>query len=369
MRYSSRISRYIATTPDWLVRLQEDYRINAIGDGDLVSLKYDQIESPMYEQIVQECRGLVVHIPTGKILAHPYNKFWNHGDTLATPIDWSTARVLEKLDGSLMTLYWHEERWNVASSGTPRAGGQIGDVEGMTFRDLFWQTFCALGMQQPEQCDASVCFMFELCTAENRIVVRHDKPRIVLHGARDMTNGTELDRDQLASYADEYKWEVVRSYPISSIEDCLHAAEQVDPIECEGFIVVDAAFNRVKIKSPRYVILHHMKGAATPRRAIELWQTGEAGELLSHFPEMALQILPIHERLDRLAEIAVDDVVANSDAPDRKAFAMAIKTKPWSAVAFKLYGASNTNVDAAKAIMRASSLAALERMLESDGAA
>jgi hypothetical protein len=58
-------------------------------DGDLVSLKYNQIESPMHEPIVQECRGMVVHVPTGTILAHPYNKFWNHGEALAAPIDWA----------------------------------------------------------------------------------------------------------------------------------------------------------------------------------------------------------------------------------------------------------------------------------------
>lgn len=358
------IQALIASDPNWLARLVEDFKIHVVRDGDLVSLKYNQIESPMHEPIVQECRGMVVDVVRGKVLAHPYNKFWNHGDVLAAEIDWSTANVLEKLDGSLMILYWDDiapSGWSVASSGTPRAGGSYGDCTDVTFRDMFWATFHALGMRLPD--DGGNCFMFELCAPSNRIVVRYEAPRLVLHGSRHLATGREWSTTELADTAKAFNWELVKSYPITSIADCLAAAEALDPIACEGFIVVDAAFNRVKIKSPRYVLLHHMKGEATLRRSIELWQTGETGELLSHFPEMAPQILPVHERLDRLAEKAAEGTAWASPAATRKDFALAVKNQPWASVAFKLYG-NEVTPDAAKAVMRASSLAALERMLE-----
>lgn len=354
----------IARDPNWLVRLEQEFKIKVVRDGDLVSLKYDQIESPMHTRIAQECRGMVVDVPRGKILAHPYNKFWNHGEPLAADIDWSTARVQDKLDGSLMILYWDDrhECWEVASSGHPTAGGPVNDT-GMTFGDLFWRAFCQLGMRAPDAYARDLCFMFELCCDENRIVVKHEKPRLVLYGARDVETGEEMDREWLSSGGDLWNWEVVREFPISTVEDCLAAAEQLDPLHSEGFVVVDAAFNRIKIKSPRYVALHHMKGEATPRRAIELWRTGETQELLAHFPEFAPKILPIHERLEQIATAAVESVVANLNAPSRKDFAMAVKDKPWSSVAFKLYGKEPT-LDEAKQVMRASTMQALERMLE-----
>src|SRR6185312_17211633 len=96
------VESLIATNPNWLEHLETEFKIHIVRDGNLVSLKYNQIESPMHEPIVQECRGMVVNTTTGKVLAHPYNKFWNYGEHLADTIDWSTARVLEKLDGSLM---------------------------------------------------------------------------------------------------------------------------------------------------------------------------------------------------------------------------------------------------------------------------
>jgi hypothetical protein len=46
------------------------------------------------------------------------------------------VRVYEKLDGSLMTLYWFEGQWRVASNKLPAAGGQVARAErvgGQTF--------------------------------------------------------------------------------------------------------------------------------------------------------------------------------------------------------------------------------------------
>jgi hypothetical protein len=109
-----------------------------------------------------------------------------------------------------------------------------------------------------------------------------------------------------------------------------------------------------------------MKGDATPRRAIELWQTGEASELLAHFPELRSTIEPIHADLERLAEQALADFVANRHQPSRKEFALAIKDRPHSTVLFKLLGNDAPTIDDVKAIMRKLGTSALERMLGLD---
>lgn len=365
----SLVAKLMQDEPDrWLSILTDTYKVKAVHDGGLVSLKYNQIESPMHEPIVQECRGLVVDVARRQVLAFPYRKFWNHGEPLADAIDWSTASVLEKLDGSLMTLYWHPDRgWTVASSGTPLAGGQFGDT-GETFAEAFWRTWHALGRLSPmgHRClppatCQRVSFMFEFCDAPNRIIVRHEAPRIVLHGARYLDSGREWTANFLECYARTIGWECVKSYPITSIDQCLAAADALDPIACEGFVVVDAAFNRVKIKSPRYVALHHMKGDATERRAIQLWQTGETAEVLAHFPEFAPVILPVQARLFDLACDAAQAVNQNAGVT-RKQFAEAVKAKPFAAVAFKMFGGIASATQAAE-IMRGQTVQALERML------
>lgn len=356
------VQQLIYSRPDWLEHLVSEYKIDAVRDGDLVSLKYNQIESPMHDPIVQQCRGMVVDVAQRKVLAWPYNKFWNHGEALAAPIDWSTARVQEKLDGSLIILHWHHG-WRVASSGHPTAGGSFGD-EDRTFREAFWNTWDVLDNRLPPDDMRDTTFMFELCDQPNRIVVQHERPRIVLHGARRLTDGREAAYGWLCYAAEQMRCEVVQCLPYTSFAACDAAVNALDPLKCEGFVVVDDQFNRVKIKSPRYVALHHLKNNATPRRAVELWQTGEHEELLAHFPEFRQVIEPVHDKLDQIARRAVDEhEEAMCRSVDRKGYAAMATRYPFSAVMFRMLTNGRASVDEAKAIMRGMSLAALERMV------
>ena len=141
---------------------------------NLVLLKYDQIESPMGVSLVQECRGLILDEANDwNVVCFPYKKFFNYLEGHAAEIDWSSARVYEKVDGSLMTLYWYDGHWEVSSSGMPDAAGEMNGFN-ITFADLFWKVWNEeLGYEIPRETDC--CFMFELMTPYNRVVVRHAK--------------------------------------------------------------------------------------------------------------------------------------------------------------------------------------------------
>lgn len=348
----------------WLADLETEFKIHVSRDGDLVSLKYDQIESPMDHPLVRTLRGMVVlDAERPVILAHPYDKFWNHGEGKAAAIDWSTARVLDKLDGSLAILYAHENEWRWASSGHPTAGGSYGDTE-RTFRQEFESAFRTTGMRYPEPESVRWCFMFEFIAPDNRIVCKYDRPMMVLHGARDRVTHQEATWSQLQQMSDEHDWPLVGSHEMGTATDALAAAEALDPVKAEGFVVVDGAFNRVKIKSPRYVALHHLRGEASPRRAIELWQAGEVDELLAHFPELSGQVVPICEALDRAAASAWADYSAHRHLPTRKEFALAVKDAPWSGVTFLLCKETEPSPEAATRILRGLLTGSIERMLD-----
>jgi len=354
----------------WMDMLVHDFHIHAVRSGPLVSLKYDQLESPMASELVQQCRGMVVDANRRAVLAWPYNKFWNHGEALAAPIDWTTARVQEKLDGSLMIMYKAPltvmcdsdvNGWLVASSGHPTANGSFGDSS-RRFRDAFWGHFSSLSLAEA---DSDATYMFELCDVPNRIVVIHERPRLVLHGARWTESGEELTPAELAEHAARIGCELVREFPISTAQDCVAAAATINPLHQEGFVVVDSWCHRVKIKSPRYVALHHLKGEATPRRTIELWQAGEVSELLVHFPEMASIIGPVVDRLEQIARRAVDEhAEAMSRSADRKGYAALAMRHQFSSVMFRLLALTEPTTDEAKAIMRRMSTSALERMVQ-----
>jgi hypothetical protein len=90
----------------------------------LICFKYDQRRSPMAEPAVQDARGLILdESDDWAVVSMSFRKFFNLGEPLAADLDWSSARVEEKLDGSLLVLYPYAGTWQVQTSGTPDAGG------------------------------------------------------------------------------------------------------------------------------------------------------------------------------------------------------------------------------------------------------
>jgi len=193
---------------------------------NLVLLKYSQLESPMGVKMVQQSRGIILDSDDNwKVVSYPYDKFFNYGEGHAAEINWENARVYEKLDGSLMTVYYYDLGWHVASSGTPDASGEVMNTE-MTFEDLFWKVWDELGYVLPT--DENVCYMFEMMTPYNRIVVRHEESRIVLHGARRLSDFRELNP---VVEGHNHKWETVKTFPLTSWDEIIEAEKNICLLE------------------------------------------------------------------------------------------------------------------------------------------
>jgi len=58
--------------------------------------------------IYKLCRGIILDAEDDwRVVSLPYVKFFNYGESYADKtLDWTTAKVYEKLDGSMVTLYW-----------------------------------------------------------------------------------------------------------------------------------------------------------------------------------------------------------------------------------------------------------------------
>ena len=312
---------------------------------NLVLFKYSMIDSPLGERIVQECRGIILdEANKWAVVSYPYDKFFNHGEGHAANIDWSTAKVFEKVDGSLMTLYWHDGKWNVASSGTPDAGGDV-YMTPYTFEGLFWKVWNDLGYVMPSAMLSDYCFMFELCTPFNKIVVQHPKSRIVFHGMRNVKTLAEVKVDNFHEFMD-FNWEVIKSYPLQTIEQVLATCDAIKPTEGEGYVICDAAFHRVKIKTPQYVAISHMRDGMGTRRMLEVVRIGESEEVLAYFPEFKSLHDQLKEKYDELVvEIEasyakVKDIPLGENEADRKSyqkqFALAVKDTRCNGVLFHL---------------------------------
>eukprot|EP01118_Nematostelium_gracile_P004852 TRINITY_DN15786_c0_g1_i1.p1 TRINITY_DN15786_c0_g1~~TRINITY_DN15786_c0_g1_i1.p1 ORF type:complete len:424 (+),score=105.21 TRINITY_DN15786_c0_g1_i1:47-1318(+) len=282
--------------------LRTKHRINYHYHPDfpnLVQLRYEQRGCKFNSMIVRECRGLILDRDKNwKVVAWPYAKFFNAKEKEADKIDWKTAKVFEKVDGSLATLYWYNG-WHVASSSIPDGSAELNKQ--WTFKALFWDIWKKLKYRLPD--DKTKCYMFEMLTDRNVILVRPKREALILHGVRNMINLQEEEPEEIAQ---KYGWECIQSYPMTTLEEVMKVCNQLNPMESEGFIVRDAQFKRIKIKSPQYVALSYLTVRDTKKmngkNMLQIVRTNEGSEFLSYFPMYKELYLYTKRRYDQMTQ-------------------------------------------------------------------
>ena len=285
-----------------LERLEDEYGIkaNLSPCGELLSLKYNQLDSPKTHPIVRECRGLVLDAKTLNPVCIQFNRFFNYGES-DDEINIDNMMVVEKHDGSLMSLYYHLGQWHCCTSGTPTAETDVGDWQ-ISFKDLFWQAF--KGNKDLLKKDHT--YTFELVAPHNKIVRDYSTPDLVLLGARKQFK--ELDAMACDAIAREHGFTRPEIYDLKDIDSIIESWKHLKPQE-EGYVAVDYSqkdefgnFTRCKIKNPAYVALHRLKDSScNSRRALlEVVLTGEMDEIITYFPEYTKTIRDFENKVNTL---------------------------------------------------------------------
>lgn len=298
----------------------------------LIQFKYDQIDSDLNDPLVRQCRGIILdESDNWEIIARPFDKFFNYGEPGAAEIDWRTARVLEKLDGTCCILYYYQG-WHVATLGSCDASGPVGALD-MTFHDLFWSTFTDKGYVVPDLMWSGVTFIFELTTPYNRVVVPHAESDLKLIGAR-IASGDESCISAVGNGGNA-AFEVVKSFPGSLTMNDLQASfNTMEPTAQEGYVVVDANYNRIKVKHPGYVRIHHLKDSFTLRNIVECVRNGEDVEFINYFPEHAHIVTMVKDSFFKLITDCTDVWLLTEGIKKQKDFAQAIEGFAFKGVLF-----------------------------------
>ena len=307
---------------------------------NLVCFKYSHRHSPMNSEIVHQARGIILDEANDwEIISYPYKKFFNHGEKYAAKIDWKTAKVYEKLDGSLVVLYYYDNRWWVQTSGRADASGLVKN-KSVSFCELFWQVFWQLNYQLPKEVE--FCYMFELMTPINRVVVPQVKNRLVLHGVRNLVT---LEEEKPEKWAEKYNWEVVKTFNFKDFKSVLEEAKNLPIVEGEGFVVCDRSFHRQKIKASQYVLLAYdfqslLRENSNPvdieSKILELILIQECDEFLAYFPELVPSYQKVKVRLERLIDLIQNAYEKYQGITDQKEFALNILNHPFKDILFGL---------------------------------
>lgn len=235
-----------------------------IEDTEYVMFCYNQIKSDFSNDIVKECRGIIFKRGHwDKPVCHAFDKFHNYGETYASNIDWNTARVTEKIDGSLIKVWYNKDTDNfvISTNGTINAfEAELNNPKYKTFGELFVNGVKDLS-EFIDICKRNnrSTYMFELVSPFNRVVIPYEDIDIYFLGERDFN-------DNLTSFTDSICTKDFESigiktpevYPLFSLYDVISASKKL-PWNEEGYVVQDALNNRIKVKSPKYVIAHYAR--------------------------------------------------------------------------------------------------------------
>jgi len=200
--------------------------------------------------------------------------------------------------------------------------------------------------------------MFELETPYNRIVVQHCEQLLTLHGVRNVKTFVE---ESPAVWAEKTGWKGVNSYAFGTIEALVAQAEQLDPLQQEGFIVCDANFRRIKLKSSEYVKLSHMKDGSSYRKLLSIVVNNESAEFLAYFQELQALFDEITEKYSKLVIFLEKEYEKYKAIAIQKDFAMAVKDFSYSGVLFALRAGKASSV---RAYMVGLSVVKVEQYLE-----
>lgn len=258
-----------------LSQLNDEYKINFRWDAPhtKVSLNYDTIESKRGCKLVDECRGLILRpqrydisehdVCDYSIVARPMKRFYNASESCAANIDLNHCRIFEKLDGTMTILYYDDlfERWCVGTRSVPEADVLISDGSILTldktFNDLFWEAaHYSINIAVDawlSSLDKNKTYIFELTSPLNNILVKYDDTRLTLLAVIDRDTGIEDD-----ILGRNFHCSLPRMFDLKRSCDVITTFVNMhNGLSFEGCVVVDAHYNRIKIKNENYIALSH----------------------------------------------------------------------------------------------------------------
>ena len=338
------ILKFIENNSDWEELLsKEPYNLKIVKDDNNVMLKYNQLTSDFSNSIVRECRGLIIQkdkennfIP----VCVPFFKFMNAEEPNSDldKIDWKTASVQEKVDGSLMKVWYdnNKKKWMISTNGTIdafKASLASDETEVTSYGELFLKCLdnakADISFQKlTSMLEKNKTYMFEMVSPYNRIVIDYNEPKLYFLGSRDnntLQEYTPYQEGKILAYFDTPK-----IYKLNSYEEVKKAANEL-PWNEEGYVVCDRFFNRVKIKSPEYVMAHYTRtnGVITKERLMNIILENEIDEFLVYASEYKDKLYYLKNKRQEFIE-DINTIIYQiklKSFDDRKSLAMYIQSQ------------------------------------------
>ena len=346
-----KLLKFIKEHDNWEELLTNDpYNLKISRDNGYIMFKYNQLCSDFSIPEVKEARGIIFRESDWKCVCHAFDKFMNAEELNSDldKIDWSTASVQQKVDGSIMKV-WFDNGWNISTNGVIdafKAPLECDNKDIDSYGKLFLYCLYSMGIDEHDffgRLDKKGTFIFEMVSPYNRVVINYTEPKIYFLGIRDNEKNQEFMIDRWNEHGVDGVIEAIEEilpipqrYSLSSYNDVVKAAEALNlddsNITDEGFVVCDGNFNRVKIKSFVYVKAHRLGngGVVSNLKLIDLILQGEEDEFLTYVPTCTERVnkLKTNMKLFKLRMEMLVHELQPETFNTRKEYAEKVKTYP-----------------------------------------
>jgi RNA ligase len=323
----------------------------------------DDASSPEWRLAVlrRECRGIMFR-KDGTLLSRRLHKFFNMGEReemLPENIDFSKPhRILNKEDGSMLSPFLDPQdqvKWvfEQAKGYTQRVFW--GTMMGWTDVAQAAETFIA-GVNQDYEGFARSCLqddwtpIFEWCSPESRIVLKHERAKLTLLTIRNNQTGMYKTYAEASAMADAWGIPMVESF--GSVDGSAKAfMERVrEETDTEGYVVQFDDGHCMKLKTAWYLRFHKAKeNLVFEKDVINLIMAGDVDDVMPVLMEHdRIRLEQYQEELADVMSVAARNLAAQVGlmrgkvGSDRGAYAGLVKTNvdlpgPLKAMAFKLF--------------------------------
>lgn len=263
-------------------------------------------------------RGMVIKKPApgekvedslSLIRSFPFTRFFNKEEEASDKINLSNADMLEKLDGTMVGVFflngniknphWHTRR--MISSHQPDR-----DMTLTSFHGKEYPLINLIGnyvKQIPfDEKDGEYTFVFEFIHDATTVWTKYgeNKYGLYLIGARRLLDHLEMNEQELDDTAKRLgtprpkRWDSVND--INAIDSLMQQmAKEISGFE--GFVFRDRETGkRIKLKDADYVRKHHMLDKLTYKNLLVDVIKGETNEILSYFPNAKERIDTIYKK-------------------------------------------------------------------------
>lgn len=247
---------------------------------ELVILNYTPMAAygRNWDDFLIRCRGLIFNTDTETVLANPFKKFFNYGETPETLEDHGNEfEAMEKMDGSLGIAYAYDDRIMWATRGS------FHSPQAQMAQKIWDEKYSKCTIMEYQMVE-SITLLAEIIYPANRIVVDYgDMEDLVVLGMMLNDGSKDLTHDEMKRIAEYWDMPVAKVFKLT-FEEMLANQKTLSANE-EGYVIRFPDGFRMKIKGEEYVRVHRVVFDLSDKNLAQGWKDGDIIPILASIPE------------------------------------------------------------------------------------